>query len=276
MTEPSPPRRIDRDSDRAAYRQLADILLEQIKTGELAPGADLPSIAALRETYQVGARTVEDALGELKRRGIIILERGRVGRVRPTPMPGPERYAIAARNYRPDQDSTFAREHGVPWSQFELDRLYEDVPAPAEIARALSLPTGTPMVRRRWVHAHEGVPLRVAWSFLDKANFGDTILCDPDEPPWPGGTIAQLRHLGHRPITDPPTTVKARPGTAEECELLQVEPGHFMLVSLRAHCEPGALMNSMRMLEAAIHVTPWELGELHFNTLLHRSWSAYG
>lgn len=275
MTQP--PRRIDRDSDRSLWRQLVDILLDQIRTGELPPGAELPSIRQLRETYGLGKGAVEAALGELKRMGVIILSRGQLGRVRPSPMPGPDRYELAAKNYRPDDESRFAEEHKVAWSDFQLERVYDrDVPAPAEIARALNIPAGTPMVRRRWIHAHDGVPLRIAWSFLQQDIFGDSILCDMNEQPWKGGTIAQLRHLGHRPVTDPPTRVLCRPGTDEECELLRVEPGTFVLWSLRTHCEPGGFFNSMRMLEAAIHVTPWYLGELSFNTVARRAWTAYG
>lgn len=275
MSQPS--RGIDRDSDRALWRQLADLLYDQIRTGELRVDDELPSIAQLCDTYGLGKRTVEDALAELKRKGLIILERGRRARVRPSPMTSQERYTAAQNNYRPDQESTFAEHHGVPWSAFQLDRLYErDIPAPPEIATALAIPAGTPMVRRRWVHAHDGVALRIAWSYLEQAKFGDTILCDPDEPPWPGGTMAQLRHLGHRPVTEPPTIVRCRPGTDEECELLGVEPGTFMQVSLRTHCELGSQFNTIHLLEAAIHVTPYWLGELKFNMHPLRSWNLYG
>jgi GntR family transcriptional regulator len=265
-------RRIDPDSGRPLYRQLADILREQIQIGELAGGADLPSQKHLRDTYDVGARTVEQALAVLKAEGLIVMERGRVARVRPVRVVDSARYEAGARNYGPDQASSFAREHGVAWTDFDLSRVYETVPAPARIAQALGLAPDTPVVARRWVHATGGTVLRVSWSYLDAAKFGDTILCDPDEPPWPGGTIAQLKHLGYNPFTEPPVEVRCRPGTDEECALLQVDPGTFVLEELRIHTQQSGFYNSWESLEASVRVYPWYAVVLKYNSVEKRRW----
>lgn len=267
--------RIDRSSDRPAYKQLADILRDQIHTGELAAGADLPSKKQLSELYEVSITgVVEPALAELKSEGLIVSERGRNSRVRPIRNIGPSRYEAGARNYGPHQESNFAAEHGVPFSQFDLTREYRTIEAPARVSAALGLQPGAEVVERRWTHAVDGVMLRVSWSYLDAARYGDTILCDPDEPPWPGGTIAQLVHLGRRPVTDPPTEVRARPGTDEECELLGLDPGTFVQESFRIHIEQGAIFNSWTALECAVHVYPWWGQVLSFNAETKRRWNA--
>lgn len=120
----------------------------------------------------------------------------------------------------------------MSWSAFELGRVYETVPAPRLVSTALRLEPGTPVVRRRWTHAIDGVVVRVSWSYLEEARFGETILCDIDEPPWPGGTIAQLTALGFD-VRSVPTDVGAREGTAEELELLGLEPGTHVLEEWR-------------------------------------------
>jgi GntR family transcriptional regulator len=58
------------------YRQLARILREQIRTGELRPGAPLPSEATLSQTFGVGRDAVRDALASLRSEGLVITTRG--------------------------------------------------------------------------------------------------------------------------------------------------------------------------------------------------------
>lgn len=58
------------------YRQLADLLRAQIESGELAPGAKLPSILDLGAAYEVGSVTVRKALALLKSEGLIVTEPG--------------------------------------------------------------------------------------------------------------------------------------------------------------------------------------------------------
>lgn len=73
---------IDRSADRPLYKQLADLLREQIVSGELAPGQDLPAQTALAAEYDLGRDAVQDALGVLRAEGLIVTERGRPAYVR--------------------------------------------------------------------------------------------------------------------------------------------------------------------------------------------------
>jgi GntR family transcriptional regulator len=67
---------IDQASYEPVYRQLARILRDQIQTGELRPGAALPSEAALSQTFGVGRDAVRDALASLRNDGLVITTRG--------------------------------------------------------------------------------------------------------------------------------------------------------------------------------------------------------
>jgi GntR family transcriptional regulator len=68
---------LDRNADRALYRQLADLLREQIISGALAPSQVLPSETALAYEHDIGRDTVRDALTVLRAEGLIITERGK-------------------------------------------------------------------------------------------------------------------------------------------------------------------------------------------------------
>lgn len=74
-------RRVDLTSDRAAYRQLADILREEITSGRLPPGHHLPSEYRLAQVHEISRDTVRDAFSVLRSEGLIETTRGRQSRV---------------------------------------------------------------------------------------------------------------------------------------------------------------------------------------------------
>jgi GntR family transcriptional regulator len=74
---------INRHSHRPLYRQLADDLRDQIRTGQYQPNGPLPSETDLAYTYQVGMPTVRRALAVLRGEALIDAERGRRAWVRP-------------------------------------------------------------------------------------------------------------------------------------------------------------------------------------------------
>src|SRR5439155_11796274 len=133
---------IDRDSDRPVSKQLADLLRDQIISGELPAGAEIPAEGELAETYGVSRNSIKQAMSLLRTEGLIVSARGRYTRVRPIRLIGSQRYTIGKQNYGDDRDSAFAREHGVPWSDFQVTREYRIVPAPPRVAGALRLNPG--------------------------------------------------------------------------------------------------------------------------------------
>jgi GntR family transcriptional regulator len=58
------------------YRQLADILLAEIRSGEYAPGARIPSEHVLAASYGIGRPTVRQALDLLVRKRVLMRKRG--------------------------------------------------------------------------------------------------------------------------------------------------------------------------------------------------------
>ena len=54
------------------WRQLTGILRSRIESGELAPGAQLPSALSLSGEYGVSVPTVRKAITQLKAEGLIV------------------------------------------------------------------------------------------------------------------------------------------------------------------------------------------------------------
>lgn len=74
-------RRIDPSSERAIYRQLADILRQKIASGEWEAGRNLPAEADLGHEYGVSQASVRRALVVLRNEGLVVRQRGRVAAV---------------------------------------------------------------------------------------------------------------------------------------------------------------------------------------------------
>ncbi len=68
------------------YARVANGIREQIRTGRLKPGDQLPSTAELRQLYGVGAGAVREAVMMLIREGLIVTQPGE-GRYVADPLP---------------------------------------------------------------------------------------------------------------------------------------------------------------------------------------------
>ncbi|MEN2452703.1 FadR/GntR family transcriptional regulator [Bacillus sp. JR_15] len=58
------------------YEEIADALIESIRTGELLPGEKLDSVQSLSESFQVSRSAVREALSALKAIGLIEMKQG--------------------------------------------------------------------------------------------------------------------------------------------------------------------------------------------------------
>ncbi|HEX6969183.1 MAG TPA: winged helix-turn-helix domain-containing protein [Micromonosporaceae bacterium] len=61
----------------APFRRIANDFTEKIKSGELPPGAKLPSIREISEAYGVSTGTVDRALSLLHDRNLVVGHPGR-------------------------------------------------------------------------------------------------------------------------------------------------------------------------------------------------------
>ncbi|WP_326555147.1 GntR family transcriptional regulator [Micromonospora sp. NBC_01813] len=68
---------IDPNADRAVFRQLADLLRNRILSGELQPGASLPSELRMAQEYGLSRTSVRQAVSILRSEGLVSVQRPR-------------------------------------------------------------------------------------------------------------------------------------------------------------------------------------------------------
>lgn len=74
--------KLDPDDPRSPFLQIADDIGQSIDSGALAPGAQLPSLAALASEYGVSVGAVKHAVSLLRETGLIVTRQGKGSFVR--------------------------------------------------------------------------------------------------------------------------------------------------------------------------------------------------
>jgi DNA-binding transcriptional regulator YhcF (GntR family) len=73
--------RVDDTSNVSIYEQIVARVQESVATGELAPGARLPTVRRLADELDIAPGTVARAYGELERLGVVVTEGARGTRI---------------------------------------------------------------------------------------------------------------------------------------------------------------------------------------------------
>jgi DNA-binding GntR family transcriptional regulator len=79
---------LDPDDPRAPYLQVAGGLRAAIRSGEYAPGAQLPTYQELAETWGVAINTAKSAVTLLRDEGLVVTRHGKGSFVRTQPPDG--------------------------------------------------------------------------------------------------------------------------------------------------------------------------------------------
>lgn len=210
---------------RPAYQQLAAQLRERISSGELPPGAQVPTENALMERYRVSRNTVRGALNVLRTEGLITSQQGRGNFVRSDP---PMKYFASltgSRRKRLEADrtrDTFAQQIEAQGKTPKQISTTETVGASSEIAAYLGLTEGTRVcVRRRVMYADEE-PLQLGDSYYPLDIVQNSKIMDPADVAE--GTDQVLEDLGHIP-TRYEDRITWRMPTSSEATVLQLAPG---------------------------------------------------
>jgi len=72
-------------SDLPLYQQIAEAIKEQLFTGALRPGDELPPVRLLAESLGINLHTIRHAYQILAAEGLIVMGLGRRTRIRPRP-----------------------------------------------------------------------------------------------------------------------------------------------------------------------------------------------
>jgi len=221
---------INMRSDRPAYKQLADLLRTRIVSGEFAPGQPLPSETTLMQEHGVSRNTVRGAIQLLRAEGHVITEHGRGTRVRERPPV----HRIGAERYRADaapegQETSFTRDHGIGWQDYQVAADFREVPAGERIAGLLDIAPDDLVLECTLTFYVRGEAQQISMSIYPLALVEGTPLTDPEREPWPGGAIARLRSIGVE-VTRITESVTARMPMPDEAEALLIEEGTPVVV----------------------------------------------
>lgn len=209
---------IDRTSGVAVYRQVADEIRAKIQSGELAPGALLPSERELVEKLGVSRPTVQQAIKFLRAQGVVVAEHGRGVFVRQ-----PKTVKRLARTRLSQAEASVGFTPSVSVRvRFE--------PADERTAQLLRIEPGAEVtVRARQMRADNTV-VQVALSRLPREITRGTQL--EDISTGQGGIYARLEAAGHA-LDHFEEVVSARMPTPGEQSQLQLLEGTPVIVVTR-------------------------------------------
>jgi GntR family transcriptional regulator len=233
--------------DRPAYLRIADTLREGIRDGSLPPGTRLPTMAELCAAHGVSEIVVRQAVALLRTEGLVETRRGGGTVVRVVPPArrvAMERYRAVTRPLAVPE-TTFTRDQKISWQEYRLDKEFTRVRADDDLGALFELPTGTELLRRRFVFYARGEPQQISVNYLPWDLVGGTPVADPEREPWPGGTLAQLAYLGHPP-TRVEEAVRSRMPTPEEAEVLRMGGGVPVIAITRRMLSRASVMEVCR------------------------------
>ena len=199
--------RLDRGQGLALWRQIASTLEHEITSGARAAGDKLPTEAALSTQFNVNRHTVRRALEALSARGLVRVEQGRGSFVAEDvldyPLGGRTRFS-----------ETIRRQNREPQGRVIQ---VQEVAADCQVAEALGLKRGRPVVRLVRLGLADGRPILVGTHHFPLPRFnrlGEYLRTDPS-------ITAALAACGVPDYRRRVTRVTARMPTPEEASLLE-------------------------------------------------------
>ncbi|MEU3712803.1 GntR family transcriptional regulator [Streptomyces catenulae] len=241
---------------RALHERIAADLRDDIMSGNLAPGAKLPSTTQLKARFDASNATIQKALGLLKGERLVVGRAGAAVTVREHRQ-RTVRPAASLNPAGPGEPYRWLTEahRGETPARSELLEVAEAVP-PGDVAEALGLPDGGTALLRRQILLIDGEPAELVLCFYPPDLAKGTALAGRRR--IMGGSPTLLAELGHPPALSV-DRVSARIPTQEQYEALKL-PGHLpVLRTLRTvHSADG------RPVEATVMIKAGHLYELRY------------
>jgi GntR family transcriptional regulator len=214
-----------REQRQLPSKTIAEAIRNQIESGELPPGARLPSERDLASTYGTARNTAREAVRILSDAGLVITDQGRGSFVRPQATLirlGNDRYSP---RYRDTGLSPFLLECAKQGKTGRFEVLSIDrMQPPAEVADRLNVPAKTKSVlRRENVFCADDDPVNRVTTYIPWSIAKGTGLLQ-DEVPHRFGIHGILEDQGHV-MARIREEVSARMPRPDEIRLLHLRPG---------------------------------------------------
>ena len=159
---------VNKESGIPYYRQLMDLLQQQIDAGLLKEGQQIPTEADMSGTYQLNRHTVRQAISELCHMGILYKLRGMGTFVAKAPLDSIE-YQLSAKNRFTDNIVKTGHQPGI-----EIVRAIK-ITAPKNVQEELALNPGDQVYCLDVLRLVDDKPFLVARRFLPAKHFPDLL-----------------------------------------------------------------------------------------------------
>jgi DNA-binding GntR family transcriptional regulator len=226
-----------------AYLRVLDDLRSRIRSGQLEPGARVPSRNAIITNYGVGETAAKHALAVLLAEGLIEARPGSGCYVRKAPAAvflehdrpafpgspfGVAETAVLAGSRDGDAEQLVARR--LAW-----EHRSEQVTAPPPAAKRLGLAPGAPVIVTSYLLTADSAPVQLATSYEPADLTSGSPVALPEQGPLAGrGVIERMRSIGV--IVDEVTEeVSVRPAARAESSALAMPAVAAVLVIDRLH-----------------------------------------
>ena len=215
----------EREERQLPSRMIAETIRSQIESGELPPGAQLPSERDLASTYGTARNTAREAIRILSDAGLVITDHGKGSFVRPQATLirlGNDRYSP---KHRDTGLSPFLLECAKQGKTGRFQVLSIDrVQPPPEVAERLGVPgRAKSVLRRENVFYANDDPVNRVTTYIPWTIAKGTGLLQ-DEVPHQFGIHGILEDQGHT-MTRLREEVSTRMPRPEETRLLHLRPG---------------------------------------------------
>ncbi|WP_306049653.1 phosphonate metabolism transcriptional regulator PhnF [Oceaniradius stylonematis] len=212
------PDRIERQSGIAMWRQIADAIRAGLSGPLVDADGKLPPEKVLAERFGVNRHTVRAAIRALAHEGAVQSHQGRGTFVRRKPR---LTYPIGRRTRFSEGLEGQAANRGAELIAHRKES------APADIARALDIATGAPVIRLESLGLADGMPVSRATSWFDAGRFGAIA----DIFARSRSVTRALAQLGVTDYVRAWTRIEARHGAADDLDHLRLSPGAIVLVA---------------------------------------------
>ncbi|MEV0370769.1 GntR family transcriptional regulator [Streptomyces sp. NPDC050636] len=241
---------------RSLHERIAADLRDEIMSGDLAPGANLPSTAQLKARFDASNATVQKALQLLKDERLVIGRAGAAVTVREHRQRTmrPAAFMSPAGPGEPYRWLTEAAKHGGQ-TRSKLLEVTEALP-PDDVADALKLANGEKALLRRQILVIDDEPVELVKSYYRLDITRGTAMTERRR--IKGGTPALLAELGYPPRLSI-DRVSARVPTQEQYEALHLPSNLPVLRTLRV-----VYSDHERPIEATVMVKAGHLYELQY------------
>jgi GntR family transcriptional regulator len=241
---------------RALHERIAADLRDEIMSGDLAPGANLPSTPRLKERFDASNATIQKALQVLKDERLVVGRAGAAVTVREHQQETvrPADFGKPADAGKPYRWLTEASKRGKRGS-IQLLHVAEIRP-PQDVVVAMELPQDGTAVVRQQLLSHDGDPVELVSSYYPLELAEGTALTEARK--IRGGTPALFAEMGYPPRLTV-DRVSARVPTQQQYEVLRLPSDLPVLRTLRV-----VYSDNDRPIEVTIMAKAGHLYELQY------------